>query len=755
MSSARRRAVVGLLSLALVASAQVGIASGASAAEAPTPAASAAPDASRGSAPAAVQAAAAFTASPRPTITGTAQVSSPLTAVTGTWTPAPDSFSYRWWRDGVAISGATDARYVPVAADQGKRITVTVTAAKSGYTSLARSSGPTAAVTAAPAALPFTAAPAPTITGTAAIGSPLTAVPGTWTPSPRFAYQWFVGDKPIFGATASTYTPTYSDLGRALSVSVAGYRDGYATTVRMSAPTPATVGRGTLTTAVPTITGSAVVGSALRAVPNAWSPDPTFEFRWFADDEAISNATGEYYTPVAADIGKRITVTVTGSAVGYNPAARTSARTAAVVAATTPPPVPATGTIVGRVYLDSVAPGNLISSGEVIPFRAGAAQATSAPIVDGAFRAEGLLPGDYRLFASVTVGGRELRQYYGEADGVTDGRTFTVQADGTVRLDVVLKRYATISGTATLSDGSPAVGSQVEVFRVRGGRVSGATTDAAGRFLVDGLSPGQYEVHFTAPFTNPDGVIGEWYSDTDDRNAATRFTVGWGQAVTGVDPQLDAGIRLAGIVRAPDGSPYAGASVYVVPETAALLGADPRTASRASSTDAAGRFRITGILPGRYYVFVAADRSEAPSYASQWLGGSGSLASATVFTATRGADLPAVDTRLVVSSSVTATISGTPAAGWSDHAQVTLFQGGTAKRTTFVHPDMDAFLDSVPAGTYRVQVTYFRDYVPSSRWWDGGTGADRSELVVPAGKDVALAIRSAPAAAATGALQVR
>ncbi|OUD88308.1 hypothetical protein BC477_09945 [Clavibacter michiganensis subsp. michiganensis] len=318
MSSARRRAVVGLLSLALVASAQVGIASGASAAEAPTPAASAAPDASRGSAPAAAQAA-AFTASPRPTITGTAQVGSPLTAVTGTWTPAPDSFSYRWWRDGVTISGATDARYVPVAADQGKRITVTVTAAKSGYASLARSSGPTAAVAAAPAALPFTAAPAPTITGTAAIGSPLTAVPGTWTPSPRFAYQWFVGDKPIFGATASTYTPTYSDLGRALSVSVAGYRDGYATTVRMSAPTPATVGRGTLTTAVPTITGSAVVGSALRAVPNAWSPDPTFEFRWFADDEAISNATGEYYTPVAADIGKRITVTVTGSAVGYNP----------------------------------------------------------------------------------------------------------------------------------------------------------------------------------------------------------------------------------------------------------------------------------------------------------------------------------------------------------------------------------------------------------------------------------------------------
>lgn len=755
MSSARRRAVVGLVSLALVASAQVGIASGASAADAPTPTASAAPDAARGSAPAAVQAAAAFTASPRPTITGTAQVGSPLTAVTGTWTPAPDSFSYRWWRDGVAIPGATAARYVPAAADQGKRITVTVTAAKSGYTSLARSSGPTAAVTAAPAALPFTAAPVPTITGTATIGSPLTAVPGTWSPSPRFAYQWFVGDKPIFGATASTYTPTYSDLGRALSVSVAGYRDGYATTVRMSAPTPATVGRGTLTTAVPTITGSAVVGSALRAVPNAWSPDPTFEFRWFADDEAISNATGEYYTPVAADIGKRITVTVTGSAAGYNPAARTSARTAAVVAATTPPPVPATGTIVGRVYLDSVAPGNLISSGEVTPFRVGAAEATSSPIVDGAFRAEGLLPGDYRLAANVTVGGQRLYQYYGEADGVTDGRTFTVQADGTVRLDVVLKRYATISGTATLADGSPAVGSQVEVFRVRGGEVSGATTDASGRFVADGLTPGQYEVHFTAPFTNPDGVIGEWYSDTDDRNAATRFTVGWGQSVTGVDPTLDAGSRLSGLVRAPDGKPYEGAGVYVVPETAALLGADPRTASRGASTDAAGRFRITGILPGRYYVFVAADRSEAPSYASQWLGGSGSLASATVYTATRRADLPYVDARFVVSSSVTATISGTPAAGWSDHAQVTLFQGGTAKRTTFVHPDMDAFLDSVPAGTYRVRVTYFRDYVPSSRWWDGGTGADRSELVVPAGKDVPLAIRSAPAVAATGALTVR
>jgi hypothetical protein len=43
------------------------------------------------------------------------------------------TLSYRWLRDGKAISKATSKKYTLVAADRGKKITVTVTGKRSGY----------------------------------------------------------------------------------------------------------------------------------------------------------------------------------------------------------------------------------------------------------------------------------------------------------------------------------------------------------------------------------------------------------------------------------------------------------------------------------------------------------------------------------------------------------------------------------------------------------------------------------------------
>jgi hypothetical protein len=526
-------------------------------------------------------------------------------------------------------------------------------------------------------------------------------------------------------------------------VSVAGTREGYATTTRMSAAT-GKVALGTITSAVPTITGDVKVGSTLNARTGAWST-AVFDFAWFADDVRIPGATGPSYTPVAADIGKRITVTVTGTQYGFATVSRTSGRTPAVVAASAAPPARVTGTVIGSVYLDSIAPGNRVRTGDVTPWRAGSNESQSVPIVDGGFRIDGLVPGEYRLSVS-TVAGGGIYQYYGESDGVVGGRTFTVHADGTVRLDVVLKRESSISGTAVLADGTPAYGSSVEAFSVRGGAVAWATTDESGRFTLAGLLPGQYEVRISAPFTNPEGFIGEWYGDTDDRNAATRITVGWGQDVTGIDATLTLGIRLEGVVRVPAGSGYGGAHVQLVPEAAALLGADPRT-GRSATTDAAGRFRFTTITPGRYVVRVTVPRSEAPSYGTQWVGGTGTLATATVFTARRGSDLPALDVRLAVTASVTATLTGTPAMGPQDDVMVELLQGGVVRHRAFLfRGGSTGFMESVAPGTYSVRVTSRKDFVETERWWDRGTGADRSQLVVRAGVDTRIAVTWAPAA---------
>jgi hypothetical protein len=67
-----------------------------------------------------------------PAITGTPTEGQTLTASTGTWSNSPDSYTYQWKDDGVAISGATASTYVLTASEVGATITVTVTAHNEG-----------------------------------------------------------------------------------------------------------------------------------------------------------------------------------------------------------------------------------------------------------------------------------------------------------------------------------------------------------------------------------------------------------------------------------------------------------------------------------------------------------------------------------------------------------------------------------------------------------------------------------------------
>lgn len=80
-----------------------------------------------------------------PTLTGTAKVGQTLTASTGTWDPQP-AFSYRWYRSGSYISGATKATYKLTSSDVGKTIQVRVTGTLAGHQTVSRTSLPTVKV---------------------------------------------------------------------------------------------------------------------------------------------------------------------------------------------------------------------------------------------------------------------------------------------------------------------------------------------------------------------------------------------------------------------------------------------------------------------------------------------------------------------------------------------------------------------------------------------------------------------------------
>ena len=196
-------------------------------------------------------------------------------------------------------------------------------------------------------------------TGSPAQGQTLTAAPGTWTSAttPTFAYQWLrcpasggASDgsdcASIDGATTTSYVVAAGDVGFTLRVRVTATNAEGQSVKASNATAAVTVQAGPPNTALPTITGSAVVGESLTANPGTWTGTGiTFAYLWSRCDAAgtactdIATATASTYTVVTADAGKTLRVKVTATnASGSN--AVTSAPSAVV---TTAPAPPATG----------------------------------------------------------------------------------------------------------------------------------------------------------------------------------------------------------------------------------------------------------------------------------------------------------------------------------------------------------------------------------------------------------------------------
>jgi hypothetical protein len=202
--------------------------------------------ASRASAPSPVVAAGSPQVVTSPTVSGTAQDGSVLVGDEGTWSGTqPISFVDAWERCDTAgascqtIAGATESTYTAGPADVGYTLRYVVTASNAGGTVEAESA-PTPTV----AAQAPTNVTAPTISGTAATGSVLTAGRGTWTGTPpiAFAYRWvrcdsFGSNCVATGVTASSYTVSNLDLGYRIRVWVTATNVG-GSVLKTSSATP-------------------------------------------------------------------------------------------------------------------------------------------------------------------------------------------------------------------------------------------------------------------------------------------------------------------------------------------------------------------------------------------------------------------------------------------------------------------------------------------------------------------------------------
>lgn len=245
-------------------------------------------------------AAGVFTATPTPTIVGSSYVGATLKVSAGTWSPTP-TLSYRWKRNGVSISGATGTSYKLTSYDYGKKITVTVGAKRTAYTSTSRTSASTTTIT-----KPFTTATAPKISGTARAGVTLTALVGTWSPTPSYSYQWKRDGVAVAGATGKTYALTTADLGARMTVTVTYKRSGYYTRVlTTSATSPVAVAT--------TMTADGLFEVGREIAPgtyySTYGNDCYFERRADADAPDYETALGYQYW-YGADAGGQKVITI-------------------------------------------------------------------------------------------------------------------------------------------------------------------------------------------------------------------------------------------------------------------------------------------------------------------------------------------------------------------------------------------------------------------------------------------------------------
>ncbi|HEY0277811.1 MAG TPA: DUF2341 domain-containing protein [Solirubrobacterales bacterium] len=274
-----------------------------------------------------------------PTISGPAKVGATLNANAGKWTPA-GAVAYRWLRDGTAIEGATAAAYSPVAADEGKAITVEVTESATGYADDSATSAPVTVAVAEAPSHPVGHLGTPTMSGTARVGETVTASSGEWSPAATPAYQWFLDGDPIAGATGSTYAIAPGDAGHQLSVEVTEEPAGVGPETALSAA--AEVQAATFAPGTATIGGTAAVGSTLSASPGDWSPTPAqVTYQWLRDGAPIAGATSATYAVTAGDAGHAIGVTVRVASPGFEAASATSAT---VLIPTPAPALPVGGT---------------------------------------------------------------------------------------------------------------------------------------------------------------------------------------------------------------------------------------------------------------------------------------------------------------------------------------------------------------------------------------------------------------------------
>ncbi len=232
---------------------------------------------------------------------------------------------------------------------------------------------------------------------------------------------------------------------------------------------------------------------------------------------------------------------------------------------------------------------------------------------------------------------------------------------------------------------------------------SSATTDAEGRFTLEGLAAGRYFVSALHA-----GYVGQRV--TGGGSNGRLLIVGPDQHTTGVVVELTPGANIFGHIKNAEGKPISGVQLEVVKYFYGDGGKQLHSVTAPSFTDAAGEYRINGVAPGQYYLRAippsashVGKAAEKDAFAPTYYPNALDITTAAPLMVRAGADLAGMDITFTPVPAVTVTgkilILGAP----SQHtgAEVTLIANDAGwQRETTADAKGTFKLEGVPAGEY-------------------------------------------------------
>lgn len=259
----------------------------------------------------------------RPAVAGTAQVGQAVTVGTGSWSPNPNKIRYQWIVDKKPIPGATNKTFRIPGHLAGKQIAAVLTGVRQDYSSAKTMSQILPPIKQGT----FRVLKQPTISGAQRVGSTISVGGANYEPSAKIGEVRWYADKTLIARSKSRFLKVpASASGKRIGAVVVGVQTGYqakhsyafATSLvgggkaPQQPPEPTPPSSGTLTqTAAGVVKGGTRLGGLMQVAPGSFSEAVDISYRWTREGTPIPGATSNKYHPTSADVGRRLSVTVT------------------------------------------------------------------------------------------------------------------------------------------------------------------------------------------------------------------------------------------------------------------------------------------------------------------------------------------------------------------------------------------------------------------------------------------------------------